>query len=224
MDDDLIGTAEAATILGVTRRTLTCWVREGKVAATKDGGHLVAPHRYRRGDVVALAARIGTVPRSGPRHRPIWPTAPDDDLIGTTEAAAILGQNANALRRRAARGNVPHVREDNGRVVLYWFRRADILALAADIAAGRRRTSTRKVPDPTDGLVGAAEVARMLGVSRVTVQNWVNRGAFPAIKYQVPGFPSVYRFEMAEVLAFVERSRIRPDGANGAVDPGPADG
>ncbi len=101
------------------------------------------------------------------------------------------------MRRRAARGRVPHVRADVGRVVRYRFRRSDVLALA---------------PARGDRYVDSAEAACILGVTRGTVLRWANRGAFPAVRDAAPGGPAAYRFARADLEAFVERSRLRPTG------------
>lgn len=54
--DELIGTVEAAELLGVERSTLTRWVQLGRIAeATKLPGSRGA-RLFRRSDVEALAA------------------------------------------------------------------------------------------------------------------------------------------------------------------------
>ena len=112
--------------------------RLGRVRSWRPGpGTLRAPRRYRRGDVLALAAQLGEVPRSGPRPAP------------------------------------------------------------------------PETPEPGNGDIGAAEVARILGVSRATVLNWADRGMFPAIKDVGESRQAVYRFERSDINAFVEPSRLR---------------
>ena len=73
--DDLIDLAEAARLLGVTRMTLSRWLRRGRLPAFQYGERGI--YRLRRGDVLAfveanrLAARehrTADAAGTGPEH------------------------------------------------------------------------------------------------------------------------------------------------------------
>ena len=61
-------------------------------------------------------------------------------------------------------------------------------------------------PGTPDALIGPPQAARILGVHRMTLVNWIKQGRLPAIQYG-PG--SMYRLRRGDVLAFVEASRLR---------------
>lgn len=54
-------------------------------------------------------------------------------------------------------------------------------------------------------LIGLSEVSRMLGVNRATVANWLRQGRIPALQY---GERGIYRLRRADVLTFIEQSRL----------------
>jgi excisionase family DNA binding protein len=53
------------------------------------------------------------------------------------------------------------------------------------------------------------EAAALLGVNRATVINWARQGRFGGIQY---GNRGIYRFERREILEFLNRSRLGPNG------------
>tara|TARA_R100001244_G_scaffold6385_9_gene7513 strand:+ start:3010 stop:3222 length:213 start_codon:yes stop_codon:yes gene_type:complete len=58
IDDELIGTAEAATILGRDRRTVQRHVLSGALVPAHTLPGRTGAHLFRRGDVLALAEAI----------------------------------------------------------------------------------------------------------------------------------------------------------------------
>jgi predicted site-specific integrase-resolvase len=64
------------------------------------------------------------------------PDAPQDDLIGTTEAMSILDVSRATLTRWASAGRLPSVGQIGGRGALI-FRRSDVQEMAAKIADQR---------------------------------------------------------------------------------------
>lgn len=57
------------------------------------------------------------------------------DLIGTQEAAAILGVSHRTVKRLAQKGKLAHAVKMPGETGAYLFNRADVEALAAEAAA-----------------------------------------------------------------------------------------
>jgi excisionase family DNA binding protein len=66
------------------------------------------------------------------------------------------------------------------------------------------RSATAKNGD--EGLITAAEVASMLGVSPSTVLDWHQAGEIPSFKFGV-GMRAPVRFRRSEVLEWVESKR-----------------
>lgn len=58
-----------------------------------------------------------------------------------------------------------------------------------------------------DRLIGITEAAEILGVNRATLANWLQRGRIPALQYGPRG---IYRVRYADVIEFMESSRLRP--------------
>ena len=61
--------------------------------------------------------------------------------------------------------------------------------------------------DGDDRLVGITEAAKILGVNRATLANWLQRGRIPALQYGPRG---IYRVRYGDVIEFMEASRLRP--------------
>ena len=77
-----------------------------------------------------------------------------------------------------------------------------------------REPLERRLGDPNE-LIGVTEAARMLGVDRGTVSNWLHGGRIPAIQYGIRG---LYRVRRGNVIAYIEASRLSraEDGTPGA--------
>ena len=54
--------------------------------------------------------------------------------------------------------------------------------------------------------ISTREAATLLGVNRATVINWARQGRFGAIQY---GSRGIYRFDRAEIVDFLNKSRLR---------------
>ncbi len=61
--------------------------------------------------------------------------------------------------------------------------------------------------DGDDRLIGITEAAKILGVNRATLANWLQRGRIPALQYGPRG---IYRVRYGDVIEFMEASRLRP--------------
>jgi predicted site-specific integrase-resolvase len=61
---------------------------------------------------------------------------PHDELIGTAEAAGILGKSLPTVKRYAMAGRLPVAVKMKGDTGAYLFERADVDRLAAELAAG----------------------------------------------------------------------------------------
>ncbi len=55
--------------------------------------------------------------------------------------------------------------------------------------------------------ISTREAATLLGVNRATVINWARQGRFGAIQYG--GSRGIYRFDRAEIVDFLNKSRLR---------------
>ena len=55
------------------------------------------------------------------------------------------------------------------------------------------------------------QAADLLGVNRATVINWARQGRFNAIQYGARG---IYRFERAEIVDFLNKSRLQQSEEN----------
>jgi excisionase family DNA binding protein len=62
------------------------------------------------------------------------------------------------------------------------------------------------------GYVTTRQAADLLGVNRATVINWARQGRFNAIQYGARG---IYRFERAEIVDFLNKSRLDRSSENG---------
>ncbi|HEV2527343.1 MAG TPA: helix-turn-helix domain-containing protein [Thermomicrobiales bacterium] len=63
---------------------------------------------------------------------------------------------------------------------------------------------SRSASEPIQYL-SAREAAEILGVNRATVINWARQGKFGGYQYGARG---IYRFDRAEIEAFIEQSRL----------------
>ncbi len=54
--------------------------------------------------------------------------------------------------------------------------------------------------------ISTRDAATLLGVNRATVINWARQGRFGAIQY---GSRGIYRFDRAEIVDFLNKSRLR---------------
>jgi len=70
----------------------------------------------------------------------------------------------------------------------------------------------RRPSDPNE-LIGVAEAAKLLGVDRGTVANWLHRGRIPALQYGPRG---MYHLRRGDVLAYIEASRLKPPAPDDA--------
>ena len=61
------------------------------------------------------------------------------------------------------------------------------------------------------GYVTTRQAADLLGVNRATVINWARQGRFNAIQYGARG---IYRFERAEIVDFLNKSRLSRSSEN----------
>jgi len=59
------------------------------------------------------------------------------------------------------------------------------------------------------GYITTRQAAALLGVNRATVINWARQGRFNAIQYGARG---IYRFERAEIVEFLDKSRLQQSG------------
>lgn len=56
------------------------------------------------------------------------------------------------------------------------------------------------------GYITTRQAADLLGVNRATVINWARQGRFNAIQYGARG---IYRFQRAEIVDFLNKSRLQ---------------
>jgi len=61
------------------------------------------------------------------------------------------------------------------------------------------------------GYITTRQAADLLGVNRATVINWARQGRFNAIQYGARG---IYRFERAEIVDFLNKSRLQQTGGH----------
>lgn len=61
--DDLLGSREAARLLGIDRSTLTRWVRDGRIAPIHTLPGATGAHLFRRSDLEELASEIDGQPQ-----------------------------------------------------------------------------------------------------------------------------------------------------------------
>lgn len=74
--------------------------------------------------------------------------------------------------------------------------------------ASRNGTSLEALGDASSdqGYITTRQAADLLGVNRATVINWARQGRFNAIQYGTRG---IYRFERAEIMEFLNKSRLQ---------------
>ena len=127
MDDDLIGTAEAAAILGLSRHALTSGARRGSIPHVGHGNGPGRRYLFRRSEILALAAEQAAMRQETLDER----TRTGKRLVGTAEAATILGVSPTTVVNWANRGRFPaHRYAAGGTTTLWRFARADVLAFA----------------------------------------------------------------------------------------------
>jgi excisionase family DNA binding protein len=61
-------------------------------------------------------------------------------------------------------------------------------------------------PRSERGYITTRQAADLLGVNRATVINWARQGRFNAIQYGARG---IYRFDRAEIVDFLNKSRLQ---------------
>jgi excisionase family DNA binding protein len=70
---------------------------------------------------------------------------------------------------------------------------------------GNSREAVEETPSE-QGYITTRQAADLLGVNRATVINWARQGRFNAIQYGTRG---IYRFERAEIVDFLNKSRLQ---------------
>lgn len=128
--------------------------------------------------------------------------------FSVTQAAVVLGLHPKRVERLVATGLLPAVRD--GAFVRVTLRTLDQYA--------RRHgppSALRRLHAPPDRPLTVAEVARVVGVSRDTVWDYIRRGKLPA--YRTPGSPAThYLVERGDLVGFL-RTRGTPEALAHAV-------
>ena len=70
-------------------------------------------------------------------------------------------------------------------------------------------------PRSERGYITTRQAADLLGVNRATVINWARQGRFNAIQYGARG---IYRFDRAEIVDFLNKSRLQNGGGGSAAN------
>ncbi|MFI6055951.1 helix-turn-helix transcriptional regulator [Streptomyces violascens] len=188
----LLTTAEVSDVLGLSPSTVYWWLKNLP-------GYFPAPDEntsgmmWRRSTVAAwVASRPGKGRRSGSASNaaPLPTVAadgPDDELLGTKEAAALLGYKSLASFSSALyQGNLPELKETDaerpgprGNIVKLWTR-ARIRRQAQARGAHAAPAAPSGSPDE---LLGAEEAAGVLGYSSAaSLTGALNRGRLPELE------------------------------------------
>ncbi|MEU7967345.1 hypothetical protein AB0D09_28360 [Streptomyces sp. NPDC049097] len=187
--DELLTKREVAQLLGYARTsTIDAYLRDRPGYFPEPDEDVDGP-RWRRGTIVEWAANR---PGKGRRRSAPGAALPEvpvdgdpDELLGTTQVAALLGYgSAASFSSILYQGGIPElpepdslVQEGRGRARKKW-RRATVIA-----AARERGVLPPADQDPTEDLVGAAEAARILGYkSAHSLISAVGHGAFPELE------------------------------------------
>ena len=193
--DGVLSPAEVQTALGVDRNTLTRWATTGVIASFRTpGGH----RRYRPADVEALRVKLQAPNASRPPGLV-------DDLLGPTEVARLIGVHPKHVARLANTGKLPvAMRTPGGH---RRFRPADVEALRVKLQDPKGSLP----PEPLAELLGATEVARLVGVGPKSVIRWSDTGRLPAVMRTPGGHRRWRRTDVDRFLAEHPSSSPRVD-------------
>ena len=137
---DLVGTSEAADVLQCEKPRIGRYIRTGLMPAPV--AKLQATPVWLRSDVLALKEALDA--RESEHTRPKFRVAPSRplDLVGTREAAELLGVERTRIGRWLKTGLMPEPLVKL-RATPVWFRR-DVEALAEERAAQQREREEAK--------------------------------------------------------------------------------
>lgn len=110
------------------------------------------------------------------------------ELVGASEAAAILGVEVQRISRYRANGVMPPVVAELAATPVW---------TAGDVRAIHQRGSHEPAP-PMD-LAGTSEAANILGVDKSQIGRWRRRGVFPEPAWRLAATPV---WETAAILDF----------------------
>jgi DNA-binding transcriptional MerR regulator len=132
------------------------------------------------------------------------------DIITTLEACALLGVRRHTLREWECRGLLTRLGKANiGKAVSVTYGRAAVLAAAE---RSRRAKVKPEKPEPPpafvvpDGMLTAADVARLLGVKRHAINQMQREGKLCPVERVTPpqGGSAIRLYDESEVSAFAE--------------------
>ncbi|MFC4612904.1 hypothetical protein ACFO9E_34940 [Streptomyces maoxianensis] len=217
--DELLGKAEVAKLLGYTRvATIDAYRRDRPGYFPKPDQQDTDGQQWRRGTIVAWAtSRPGKGRRrSAPASLPQTSAHGNpDELLGISEAATLLGYSSVASFLSAlSQGNIPELpqpealkKEGRARPRKKW-RRATL------VAAARQRGTLPPPYQEDDDMVGASEAAQILGYANTSsFLSALGHGTLPELdepdgfKYRrgSAGPPRQQRWKRLRLEALAER-------------------
>lgn len=119
------------------------------------------------------------------------------DVVGTAEAAQILGVKPPMITRWRKSGRMPPPVAELAATVVW---------LKTDVQARSRGTGEFEKPDPVP-FVGLSEVADMLKVDKSQVGRWRRTNVFPEPRVQLASGPLWFRSDIHRFTPPAERRR-----------------
>ncbi|MGW2863392.1 helix-turn-helix transcriptional regulator [Streptomyces sp. NPDC001205] len=189
---ELLTTTEVSRLLSLSPSTIYWWLKNlpGYFPAPDEN---VTGMKWRRSTIAAwVASRPGKGRRTGAASKaaPLPAVAadgPDDELLGTKEAAALLGYSSLASFSSALyQGNLPELKETDadrpgprGTNVKLWTR----ARIRRQAQARGAHTAPAAPSGSPDELLGAEEAAGILGYSSAaSLTGALNRGRLPELE------------------------------------------
>ena len=177
---DWLTPSQAAELLQVHPQTVRVWIREGRIPSQNFGGS----RRIPRDELLATRARTTAANRSNrprPRRATVAnasvhsrrpPRTTASSTVTNADAAQMLGISRATIERwvRAGRFTLIAVGANQGKRRIVHDERFELLARAA------RRHMT-----PPEA-ISQRDAATRLGISRATVERWVNQGRLNTIR------------------------------------------
>lgn len=120
------------------------------------------------------------------------------DVVGTAEAAEMLGVATTGITRWRKAGRMPTTAAELAATPVWW---------REDVERVKRGEDFRPDVERLD-VVGTAEVAELLGVDRSQIGRWRRNGQFPEPAHRLAAGPFWYRSDVAK-LAVERKAHVR---------------
>ena len=201
-DNQLVTSAEAASILGVAKHTLTRWAQDGLIKPVVKGSRGRNASLFKLEDVQKLMPSYVSEDEDS-----------SDELVTSKQIKELFGIRREVLHKwiTAEKLEVVGV-ELGGKGKAKVYRLSDVQRLYHETYGAQPAEESE-----AEGIVTTYEAAGYLGVSRETIHHWKHKGWIkPAIEATRDGESDKYRLE--DLIAYASTKEARGDGDESVPD------